>query len=202
MIGTAGRRGRSAIGGRRYARGGPAVLGVALLLAALAGCDGSKSEPPAHAAPSTVSTPSATATAPASPAGTAAPSPSPTQLDPDACAGATGHAALRLFGHRIGQDIIYISAEEGAWDCSDSSTPMWKASGRKHDIRIAETARIAVARPFNSSATAQPVELARFLEQLDTLAKSSADPLVFGYSVDPASGSLVELSQEPVQPTE
>lgn len=163
------------------------VLGIALLLA-LAGCDGSKSEP------SAASTPSTTAPATASPADT--PSPSPTPQNPDACADATGHA-LRLLGHRISQDIIYVSAEEGAWDCSDSSVPQWKASGGKHDIRITETARIEVARPFNSSDTDQPIELARFLEQLDTLADRSPDPLVFGYTLDPADGSLVQLSQQP-----
>ncbi|MFD6423083.1 hypothetical protein [Streptomyces sp. NPDC060198] len=195
MIDTAGTGGRAGDGGLRYARGGPLVLGIALLLA-LAGCDGSKSEP--SAAP----TPSTTAPAPAAPADTAGKddtatsSPSPTPQDPDVCAVATG-PALRLLGHRISQDIIYVSAEEGAWDCSDSSVPLWKASGAKHDIRIAETARIEVAGPFNSSATDQPITLARFLEQLDTLADRSADPLVFSYSLDPADGSLVQLSQQP-----
>ncbi|WP_328718628.1 hypothetical protein OHT52_03475 [Streptomyces sp. NBC_00247] len=198
MIGTAGTAGRSGDGGRRYARSGPLVLGIALLLA-VAGCDGSKNEPSAHGAPSTGSTPSPAASAPASPAetaGTSAPSSSPAPQNPDECADPTGHA-LRLLGHRISQDIIYLSAEEGAWDCSESSVPLWKASGRTHDIRIAETARIEVARPFNSSATDRPIDLARFLEQLDRLADRSTDPLVFGYTLDPADGSLVQLSQQP-----
>ncbi|MGW1467553.1 hypothetical protein ACWCPT_24785 [Streptomyces sp. NPDC002308] len=191
MIGTTRTARRTAGIVRRYARGGPAALGVGIaLLLATTGCDSSGSEP-THAAPSAgAPAPAGSTPADTPPSGAATTSPSSAR-----CPGSAGET-LRLLGHRIEYDLIYLSAEDGGWDCSDAAAPRWKPTGEKHDIRIAETARIAVARPFNSSAGNQPIELARFLEQIDTLARRSSDPLVFSFSTDPASGLLVRLTQE------
>ncbi|MFD6533212.1 hypothetical protein [Streptomyces sp. NPDC060184] len=191
MIGTtrAGRRTAGVV--RRYTRGGPAVLGIGIaLVLATAGCESSGSESTPAAPSATAPAPAGSTPAAATPTGTAGASPSSGQ-----CPG-TADETLRLSGHRIEHDIIYLATEEGGWDCSQAATPRWKGTGAKRDIRIAETAEITVGRPFTSSAAHQPIELSRFLEQIDTLARNSADPLVFSYSTDPASGLLVQLTQE------
>ncbi|MGW2841177.1 hypothetical protein ACWCWD_25695 [Streptomyces sp. NPDC001493] len=191
MIGTTRTARRTAGIVRRYARGGPAALGIGIaLLLAATGCESSGSESTPAAPSATAPATAASTQSAATPTGTATASPSSGQ-----CPGAAGET-LRLSGHRIEHDIIYLATEEGGWDCSDAATPRWKGTGAKRDIRIAETAGVAVARPFNSSATNQPIELSRFLERIDTLARNSADPLVFSYSTDPASGLLVQLTQE------
>lgn len=188
MIGTTGRRGRTTGIARRAGRGGPALLGIALVLATAA-CDSSESEPPAQAAPS-ATTAAAGGPTPAPSAGspTEAPSPSAVKCGSD--------ETVRVLGHVIKHDIIYVSVEDGSWDCADAAAPRWTASGAEHDVRVEETAEVSVARPFNSSATARPIELARFLEQIDAVADRSADPLVFTFGLDPSDGSLIRLTQD------
>ncbi|MBN0046943.1 hypothetical protein JS756_23070 [Streptomyces actuosus] len=146
--------------------------------------------------------PSTTTAAPTPPSSSPSPSsvsPSPAPASAAAadapCAGDRGGVDLQLHGHGIHQDIVTLSAQEGRWDCADPDGPTWHTTGPVHEVRLAETARITVNRPFYDTGANRPIGVQPFLDRLDTAAKDPWNVLVFSYSTDPGDASVVRLDQ-------
>jgi hypothetical protein len=158
------------------------ALAAALLLATTTGCRpggpdtaGNATDP--SAAPSTsASTDPSTSAAPA-------------------CVDDPAGTDLRLYGHRIDQDIIYVTAEEGSWSCGSPDSSLWDASGDKKEIRLAESAEILVNSPFYNTAVNKPIDVQQFLDQLDPAAKGEGNLLVFDYKLGDGGNAIIKLDQ-------